>query len=66
MISNQNQLPFIASSTLHDLVLHYGLPAVLRTLAAVMQEQGAVTGGIVTEAAQIEEWLTTRETTRPE
>jgi hypothetical protein len=46
--------------TLLDLVVQYGLPAVLQTVARIMARRGSVTGGIVGEAAGIEGWLATR------
>jgi hypothetical protein len=45
--------------TLLDLVVQYGLPAVLRALSSVMGRIGGVTGGIVNEAAGVEDWLAT-------
>ena len=46
--------------TLFDLVVQYGLPAVLQALARVMGSIGSVTTGIVSEVAGVEGWLTTQ------
>jgi hypothetical protein len=46
--------------TLLDLVVQYGLPAVLQALARVMGTIGSVTSGIVSEVAGVEGWLATQ------
>jgi hypothetical protein len=46
--------------TLLDLVVQYGLPAVLQALARVMGTIGSVTSGIVSEVAGVEGWLQQR------
>jgi hypothetical protein len=46
--------------TLLDLVVQYGLPAVLLAMARIMASRGSVTGGIVGEVAGIEGWLATQ------
>lgn len=46
--------------TLLDLVVQYGLPAVLQALARVMGSIGSVTSGIVSEVAGVEGWLQQR------
>ena len=43
--------------TLLDLVVQYGLPAVLQAVARIMASKGSVTCGIVSEVAGIEGWL---------
>jgi hypothetical protein len=45
---------------LRKLVAQHGLPAALQTLAHIMADIGSVTGGVVSEAASIEQWLAQR------
>ena len=42
---------------LRKLVAQHGLPAALQALAHIMADIGSVTGGVVSEAASIEQWL---------
>jgi hypothetical protein len=44
-----------------ELVDRHGLPATLQALAHTMADIGSVTGGVVSEAANIERWLATQE-----
>ena len=51
----------LAVTAIHTLVGQHDLPTVLRAVASVMAASGNVTGGMISEAADLEAWLATHD-----